>query len=120
MRSALQNSLGWLAEILTPSIASEESTETNVGFGSDESGARLAATVQVTGVFEVPVTAFLKDFMPAEGTEVLVELMHSTAAIAVMTATIAKPDFVRSATLVATTPTVGRDTLDGGVKSVPF
>ena len=73
-------------------------------------------TLQVTAVFEVPVTLALKSCMPEVGTEALVGLMLNNTASAATTVTFAETDLVGSATLVAFTVTVaGEGTLDGEV-----
>jgi hypothetical protein len=61
--------------------------------------------LQVTAVFDVPVTVAVKDCMLAAETETFAGLMF----------TLAEADFVGSATLVAVTLTVaGEGTLGGG------
>ncbi len=117
-RSAFQNSLGWVAEILRPSIALVEAAE-SVGtiaiFVLDGFAALVAVTAGVA--FNARVMVALKDRLPGAGTEVLDGLMRSsTATVMPMAATLAEADFVGSATMVATTMTVAGDgTLDGGV-----
>jgi hypothetical protein len=72
--------------------------------------------LQLTVVFEVPVTLALKSCMPEVGTEALVGVMLNKTATAATIATFAEADVVRSATLVAFSVTVaGEGTLDGAV-----
>jgi hypothetical protein len=70
-------------------------------------------TVQVTAVFEVPVTEAANCFVDPTATEVLAgETVRTTVGTMV---TLADADLVGSATLVAFTVTVaGEGTLDGG------
>ncbi len=71
---------------------------------------------QVTAVFDVPLTLAVKSCVPAVGTEALVGLMLNKTAAAATIVTLAEPDLVGSATLVALTVTVaGEGTLAGGV-----
>ena len=71
--------------------------------------------LQVTAVFEIPVTFAVKSCVPEVGTETFVGLMLNKTASAATIATLAEADLVGSATLVAVTVTVPDEgTLEGG------
>jgi len=77
-------------------------------------------TLQLTAVFEVPVTLAVKSCVPEVGTEALVGLRLNKTATAATIVTLAEADLVGSATLIAFTVTVDSEgTLTGGTYS-PF
>jgi hypothetical protein len=63
--------------------------------------------LQLTAVFEVPVTFVVKSCVPDAGTEALVGLMLNKTATAATIVTLAEADLVGSATLFAVTVTTG-------------
>ena len=76
----------------------------------------MPVKLHATAVFDVPVTAAVKEPTPAVGTEALVGLMLIKTAVATTTVTLAEADLVGSATLVAVTLSVaGEGTLAGAV-----
>ena len=71
--------------------------------------------LQLTAVFEVPVTVALKSWVPLVGTAAVVGLMLAKTEITATIVTIAEADFVGSAKLVAFTVTIsGEGTITGG------